>query len=94
MGQKMVTKTGAGSVSFGGVEYPVVDGVVDVPGEAAVELLSHGFEYAPIASELTDEQKTAAAAEEKARKEAEEFAALEAEEAAKAAAEEKSAKGK
>lgn len=89
MGQKMVTQSGAGSVSFNGVEYPVVDGVVDVPGEAAVELLAHGFDYAPI--ELTDEQKSAAAAEEKARKEAEEFAALEAEEAA---AEEKSAKGK
>ena len=49
---KMATKSGAGSISFDGVEYPVVDGVVDVPDEAAVELVSHGFEYAPAEAEV------------------------------------------
>lgn len=51
MSHRLVTQSGAGSVSVAGVEYPVVDGVVEVAAEHADALLAHGFEYAPIAEE-------------------------------------------
>lgn len=33
----------AGSVSFGGKEYPVKKGIVEVPEEAVAALAAHGF---------------------------------------------------
>lgn len=40
---RLTAPIGTKSCSFRGVEYTVVDGIVDVP-EEAVDLLSHGFE--------------------------------------------------
>jgi hypothetical protein len=37
--------TGCGSVSFGGQEYPVVEGLVEVPAEAAAVLLEPGWGF-------------------------------------------------
>jgi hypothetical protein len=41
---KLKAPWGCGSVSFGGREYPVVEGVVEVPDEAAV-LLEPGWGF-------------------------------------------------
>jgi len=46
---KLKAPKGCGSVSFGGQEYPVVDGVVEVPDEASVLLEpGWGFTLAPV----------------------------------------------
>ncbi|MGG5810934.1 hypothetical protein [Falsiroseomonas sp. CW058] len=33
----------AGSISFGGVEYPSIEGLVEVPSEALASLAHHGL---------------------------------------------------
>jgi hypothetical protein len=40
---KLDAPDGAGLVSYGGVEYAVENGSVQVPADAVATLLSHGF---------------------------------------------------
>ncbi len=44
---KLRVPEGCGGVSFGGREYPVKDGLVEVPDEAAV-FLEEGYGCAPV----------------------------------------------
>lgn len=43
MTQKLIAPEGSTSVTFDGESFEVVDGIVEVPGQAVAELLSHGY---------------------------------------------------
>jgi hypothetical protein len=44
---RMRTEVESGTVGWGGQEFPIHDGIVEVPPEAAEDLRSHGFEPVP-----------------------------------------------
>lgn len=51
----MIRFLSEGSISWRGVEYPSLNGIVEVPNEAAAELAYHGVTLAP-----DDEEEPAA----------------------------------
>ena len=65
MPSKLFTKQVSGSVGFKGKEYPIKDGVVEVPDEAVETLVeSHGFSK----TEIEDEGEPLAKTDEKPAK--------------------------
>ena len=53
---KLKAPEGCGGVSFDGREYPVVEGYVEVPDEAAAELTQPGWGFTP-APEKSEKEK-------------------------------------
>lgn len=55
---KLQAPEGTSGVSVGEVNYKVVDGVVEVPSEAVVHLVDHGFTTAKVDTAKTQAAKT------------------------------------